>query len=211
MNNKRLVDIFDALSNAYGPQECPLLHKSPFQLLVAVILSAQCTDKKVNSVTPELFKKYRDAKDFENANVAELEAIIRPIGLFRSKTSSIIGASTKINADFGGEVPKTMKELLSLPGVGRKTANVLLGNAFEIPGFPVDTHVIRLSNRIGLVKTKDPVKIEAIITRRIPDRYWTDLSHLLITHGRNRCPAAKPDCNNCEIRTFCKKVGVKDK
>lgn len=211
MSNNKLVDIFDSLHRTYGAQECPLIHSSPLQLLVAVILSAQCTDKKVNSVTPGLFEKFPDAEAFEKATPVELEKIIRPIGLFRSKSSSIIGACTKINEDFGGQVPRTMEELISLPGVGRKTANVILGNAFNIPGFPVDTHVIRLSNRIGLVKTKDPVKIETAITRKIPDNYWTDFSHLLITHGRNRCPAAKPDCENCEIRKFCKKIGVKKK
>lgn len=211
MSNNKLVDIFNSLQKAYGTQECPLIHKNPLQLLVAVILSAQCTDKKVNSVTPGLFKKYPDAKAFEKAVQKELEEIIRPIGLFRAKSANLIGASTKINSDFNGLVPKTMKELISLPGVGRKTANVILGNAFEIPGLPVDTHVIRLTNRIGLVKTKNPVKIETIITKKLPDKYWTDFSHLLITHGRNRCPASKPDCNNCEISKLCKRIGVKKK
>ena len=203
---KKLADIFDSLHCTYGQQTCPLLHKSPLQLLVSVILSAQCTDKKVNAVTPGLFEKYPDSKAFENANVAELEGIIRPIGLFRAKSANIIGACKKINSDFSENVPETMKQLLSLPGVGRKTANVILGNAFHIPGFPVDTHVIRLMNRIGIVETKIPDKIEAVVNKHLPAKRWTDFSHLLITHGRNRCKAAKPDCKNCEIRKLCKQV-----
>lgn len=206
---KKLILIFDALQEAYGPQICPLKHQSPLQLLVAVILSAQCTDKKVNAVTPGLFAKYPDAKSFKNANIADLEKIIRPIGLFRAKSANIVKTCKKITADFAGDVPQTMKELTSLPGVGRKTANVMLGNAFGLPGFPVDTHVIRLTNRMGIVTTKTPEKIEALINKNMPDKYWTDFSHLLITHGRNRCPAAKPDCKNCELRKLCKKIGVK--
>ena len=205
---KKLVDIFDSLHCAYGPQTCPLLHESPLQLLVSVILSAQCTDKKVNAITPGLFAKYPDSKAFKNANVSELEDIIRPIGLFHAKSANIIGACKKIESDFSGNVPKTMKELIQLPGVGRKTANVILGNIFGIPGFPVDTHVIRLMNRIGIVKTKVPEKIEAVVNEHLPDKYWTDFSHLLITHGRNCCTAAKPDCENCEIHKLCKKNGL---
>ena len=202
---KKLIAIFDTLQRTYGPQTCPLTHSSPLQLMVSVILSAQCTDKKVNAITPELFEKYPDANAFENADISELEEIIRPIGLFRAKSANIIAACRKINSDFKGNVPKTMKNLISLPGVGRKTANVILGNAFKIPGFPVDTHVIRLMNRIGIVKTEKPEKIETVINKNMPDKYWTDFSHLLITHGRNRCKAAKPDCINCEIRNQCGK------
>lgn len=204
----KLVNIFDLLQQAYGPQDCPLTHQSSFQLMIAVMLSAQCTDIKVNSVTPGLFEKYQNTKAFENANIAELEDLIRPIGLFRAKSANIVAACKKINSDFEGKIPSTMKDLISLPGVGRKTANVILGNAFKIPGFPVDTHVIRLMNRFGIVKTKIPVKIESLINKHMPDKYWTDFSHLLITHGRQRCKAAKPDCQNCEIQRLCKKVGV---
>lgn len=211
MNNHKIVDIYNALLKTYGYLECPLVHKSPFELLIAVMLSAQCTDKKVNSVTPKLFKNYPDVKSLKNIKIEKLAEIIRPIGLFRVKSANIIKACEMIASDFDGKVPKTMQELISLPGVGRKTANVILGNAFGIPGFPVDTHVIRLTNRIGLVKTKDPVKIEKAITSKLPDKYWTDFSHLLITHGRQRCPAAKPDCENCEIKRFCKKIGLKKK
>lgn len=205
----KLVDIFDILLQTYGPQSCPLLHNSPLQLLIAVMLSAQCTDKKVNSVTPVLFAKYPDAEAFAAANPPELEKVIRPIGLFRAKSANIIAACRKILNEFKGKVPATMKELVSLPGVGRKTANVILGNAFNIPGFPADTHVIRLMNRFGIVKTDVPAKIEAVINQYMPEKYWTDFSHLLITHGRNRCKAAKPDCENCEIRRLCKRIGVK--
>jgi endonuclease III len=201
---KKLIAIFDALQIAYGPQICPLTHSSSLQLLVSVILSAQCTDKKVNAVTPSLFKKFPDAKSFARADISELEDIIRPIGLFRAKSANIVATCKKIESDFSGSVPKTMKELTSLSGVGRKTANVILGNAFNVPGFPVDTHVIRLMNRIGIVKNKIPEKIEAVVNKNLPAKYWTDFSHLLITHGRNRCKAAKPDCENCEIRKLCK-------
>ena len=151
---KKFVFIFNSLKKVYGPQTCPLNHNSPLELLVAVILSAQCTDKKVNSITPMLFKRYPDVETLGNANLADLEKIIRPIGLFRAKSSNITATCKKISSDFGGQVPRSMDELISLPGVGRKTANVILGNAFAIPGFPVDTHVIRLMNRIGMVKNQ---------------------------------------------------------
>ena len=197
---KRLIEIHDKLLDRYGPQKCPLTHTTAFQLLVAVILSAQCTDKKVNIVTPKLFARYPDINDLADANPAEVENILRPLGLFRAKTASVIGSAREIREHCDSTVPDTMEGLTALPGVGRKTANVMLGNAFDKPGFPVDTHVIRLLNRIGIVDTKTPEKIEKVVNTNLPDKYWTDFSHLLITHGRQCCKAAKPDCANCDLQ-----------
>jgi endonuclease-3 len=197
---KQLIDMHDKLLERYGPQECPLTHANAFQLLVAVILSAQCTDKKVNKVTPELFARYPKIADLADADITEVENILRPLGLFRAKTASIIGSAREIRKHCDSTVPNTMQGLTALPGVGRKTANVMLGNAFDKPGFPVDTHVIRLLNRIGIVDTKTPEKIELVVNTNLPDKYWTDFSHLLITHGRQCCKAAKPDCPNCDLQ-----------
>ncbi|NOY76167.1 MAG: endonuclease III [Kiritimatiellaeota bacterium] len=197
---KLLLETKSKLFERYGPQECPLRHESPFQLLVAVILSAQCTDKKVNTVTPILFERYPDFASLAEADSVVVEKDLRPLGLFRAKTASVIGSAREIASRFQGEVPKTLEELVSLPGVGRKTANVILGNAFGKPGFPVDTHVIRLLNRIGVVDTKTPEKIEKVVNENLPPEHWTDFSHLLITHGRQCCKASKPDCANCDLR-----------
>lgn len=205
---KKLTVIFKSLRSQYGPQSCHLTHQSPFQLLVSVILSAQCTDKKVNSVTPDLFRKYPNAQALADANILELATIIRPIGLFRIKSANLAAAAKKINSAFSGKVPDSLKDLTSLPGVGRKTANVVLGNAFGIPAFPVDTHVIRLMNRIGIIKTPIPEKIEAIVIKHMPDKYWTEFSHLLIAHGRNCCRAPNPECRDCIIHMFCNRIGV---
>ena len=201
-------NIYDSLLAAHGPQQCFLVHNSALQLLVATILSAQCTDKTVNMVTVDLFRKYPDAASFAAAVPRELEQEIRKCGYYRAKAAHIIGACAKICSDFNGEVPDTMDGLTSLPGVGRKTANVVLGDFFQIPGLPVDTHVIRLSNRIGLCRTTDPVKIEQSLCKRIAPEKWAQCSHLLIIHGRRRCTARKPDCSNCEIAFLCKKRGV---
>jgi endonuclease-3 len=203
------VMVYDALLAAHGPQQCFLVHNSALQLLVATILSAQCTDKTVNLVTADLFLKYPDAAAFANAVPEELEQAIRRCGYYRAKAAHIMGACSRICSDFHGEVPDNMDALTTLPGVGRKTANVVLGDFFQVPGFPVDTHVIRLSNRIGLCRTKDPVKIEQQLCSRIIPENWAQFSHLLIIHGRVRCMARKPDCANCEIASYCKKRGVK--
>ena len=200
--------IYDALLDVHGPQQCFLVHHSALQLLVATILSAQCTDKTVNQVTEELFLKYPDAASFANAVPEELEQAIRRCGYYRAKAAHIIGACSRICSDFGGEVPDNMESLVTLPGVGRKTANVVLGDFFQVPGLPVDTHVIRLSNRIGLCRTKDPVKIEHALCGKTAPENWAQFSHLLIIHGRRRCAARKPDCVNCEISSLCKKRGV---
>ena len=210
MSGKNSVEeVYQELLAVHGPQQCFLVHKSALQLLVATILSAQCTDKTVNMVTEELFRKYPDAVSFASAIPSELEKDIHRCGYYRAKAAHIIGACSKICSDFNGEVPDHMEGLITLPGVGRKTANVVLGDFFQVPGFPVDTHVIRLSNRIGLCRTKDPVKIEESLCSKIAPANWAQFSHLLIIHGRRRCMARKPDCENCEIASICKKRGVK--
>ena len=196
---EKLKKIYTCLEEKYGAIECPLTHKNAYELFVAVVLSAQCTDKKVNAVTPALFSRYPTVQALAEADQSDVEEIIRTLGLFRAKSANIIAASKKIVEEFNGEVPADMESLISLPGVGRKTANVILGNAFDIPGFPVDTHVIRLMNRMGIVKTKTPEKIEAVVNANLDKRYWTEFSHLLITHGRACCNARKPDCENCEL------------
>ncbi len=197
------------LDEAYPNVTCALDHHSAFQLLIATILSAQCTDERVNQVTKLLFAKYRTPKDFAHANPAELEQDIRPTGFFRNKTKSIIGAAKKIVEEFGGEVPRTMDELLQLPGVARKTANVVLGTAFGIAvGVVVDTHVIRLSNRLELSRNSDPKKIERDLMAIIPREKWILISHQLIWHGRKVCRARKPRCAECTLECLC---NAKDK
>jgi endonuclease III len=179
------------------------VHENAFQLLIATILSAQTTDRSVNLVTPELFRRHPSPADLGAANPAEIEKLIKPTGFFRAKTVRIIAASRKLVELFGGEVPKTMEELIQIPGIGRKTANVILGAGFGVPGFAVDTHVIRLSNRIGLVKTKDPVKIEFQVCAMVPKEEWTALSLRLILHGRRVCIARLPRCEVCPLNDFC--------
>ena len=186
-----------------GPH-CELDFKTPLQLLIATILSAQCTDKRVNMVTPALFARYRTAADYAKAKPAELEKAIQSTGFFRNKTKSIRAATAAIEKKHGGKVPQTMAELHALPGVGRKTANVVLGNAFhKNEGIVVDTHVVRLSQRLGLTTQQDPEKIERDLMKLIPQKQWTNWSHWLIWHGRRRCFARKPDCENCELFRLC--------
>ena len=198
---KQLITIWPKV---YPDAHTELNFKNPLQLLVATILSAQCTDKRVNMVTPGLFKKYRTAKDYADAPQSEFEKAIQSTGFFRSKTKSIRGAMRAIAEGHGGKVPDTMEELNALPGVGRKTANVVLGNAFhKNVGIVVDTHVIRLSQRLGLTKHKDPQKIELDLMKLVPREHWTDWSHWLIWHGRRRCYARKPDCSRCEVFKLC--------
>ena len=208
----RLKKILGALDRIYPEAHCELDHRSPLQLLIATILSAQCTDKRVNIVTPELFKKYRSAADYAKAPLAELEQAIKTTGFFRNKAKNIKSACQTIVAKHGGQVPQTMGELIQLGGVGRKTANVVLGNAFGINvGVVVDTHVARLSQRLGLTKQKTPEKIEKDLMALVPQPQWTLFSHWLIWHGRRRCFARKPDCANCEILKLCPCIGVKGK
>ena len=208
----RLKKIIAALDGAYPKAHCELDHKSPLELLVATSLSAQCTDKRVNIVTPDLFKRYRSAADYANAPPAELEQAIKTTGFFRNKARSIKAAGQAIVEKHGGQVPQTMEELIQLGGVGRKTANVVLGNAFGInAGVVVDTHVARLSGRLGLTKQKTPEKIEKDLMALVPQNQWTLFSHWLIWHGRRRCFARKPDCTNCELLKWCPRIGVNEK
>jgi endonuclease-3 len=204
----RLKKIIAALQRAYPDAHCELNHTSPLELLIATILSAQCTDKRVNIVTKELFKKYRAAADYADAPLAELEEAIKTTGFFRNKAKNIQACCRKLVERHGGQVPRTMEELIQLDGVGRKTANVVLGNAFDINvGVVVDTHVTRLANRLGLTKQQDAVKIEPELMALVPQKQWTLFSHWLIWHGRRRCIARRPDCENCEIKSLCPSAG----
>jgi len=206
----RLKKILIALDRTYPEAHCELDHADPLELLIATILSAQCTDKRVNIVTRELFKKYRSAADYANAPLAGLEQAIKSTGFFRHKAKNIQACCRKLVECHGGRVPCTMEELTQLDGVGRKTANVVLGNAFGINvGVVVDTHIARLSQRLGLTKQKTPEKIELELMALVPQKQWTLFSHWLIWHGRRRCAARKPDCLNCEIKKLCPRIGVK--
>jgi endonuclease III len=192
------------LPQIYPDAHCELNYGSPFELLVATILSAQCTDKRVNIVTAELFQRHKQPEDFVKMSQEELEKIIHSTGFYRNKAKNIRAAAQKILETHGGKIPRTLEELSALPGVGRKTANVVLGNAFDInEGVVVDTHVTRLSNRLKLTTHKDPVKIERDLMKLFPERVWADLSHWLIWHGRRRCYARNPDCAACELREIC--------
>jgi endonuclease-3 len=206
---ERTLKIIAALQRTYPDAHCELNFSSPLQLLVATILSAQCTDKRVNLVTAELFKKFRTAKDFATAPLAEIEEAVKSTGFFRNKAKNIRVCCAALVEKSGGEVPRTMDELHALAGVGRKTANVVLGNAFNINvGVVVDTHVTRLANRLGLAKGTDAVKLEQALMPLVPQKDWTLFSHWLIWHGRRRCAARKPDCVNCEIQKLCPQIGV---
>jgi len=208
----RVRKIIAALKAAYPNAHCELDHSNPLELLVATILSAQCTDKRVNLVTPDLFKKYRSAADFAKASLPELENAIKSTGFFRNKAKSIKTASQAIVDRHGGQVPRSMEELTQLGGVGRKTANVVLGNAFNINcGVVVDTHVARLGWRLGLTRDEDPIKIEQTLMKLVPQDEWTLFSHLLIWHGRRRCYARNPDCSHCELRALCPRIGLPKK
>ncbi|GAA1269254.1 MULTISPECIES: endonuclease III [Planotetraspora] len=196
------------LAETYPDAHCELDFGNPLELLVATILSAQCTDKRVNMVTPVLFAKYRTAAEFAAADRAELEGIIKSTGFFRAKTNSIIGMAQALCERHEGEVPSTLAELVKLPGVGRKTANVVLGNAFNVPGITVDTHFQRLSRRFGWTTETDPVKIEHEVGDLIPKSQWTMLSHRLIWHGRRICQARKPACGACPLAALCPSYGT---
>jgi endonuclease-3 len=200
---KRVKDIIKILTKGIPDTTIALTFSSPLELLIATILSAQCTDVRVNEVTATLFKKYRSAKDYAQGNLSELEQDIRPTGFYRNKAKSIQKCCQELLARFRGEVPKTLEEMVTLPGVGRKTANVILGNAFGIPGIVVDTHVRRVSQRIGFTKRDDPVKIEFDLMEVVPKEEWTHFSNLLIWHGRRTCVARKPLCDSCAIRKLC--------
>lgn len=205
----RAAEIIERLEREYPDAHCKLIHTNAFELLVATILSAQCTDVRVNIITAELFRKYRSPQDYLNVAPEELEQDIRPTGFFRNKAKSIRGAAQKIIDNFGGEIPQTMEELLTLNGVARKTANVVLGNAFGIAsGVVVDTHVSRLSQRLELTENSAPEKIEKDLAEIVPRKDWIMFPHRLIFHGRKICQARKPKCEICVLENICPKIGV---
>ncbi|MCX8089919.1 MAG: endonuclease III [Verrucomicrobiae bacterium] len=205
---QRVRQLITALRRTYPNAHCELAYSNPLELLIATILSAQCTDKRVNMVTAELFKKYRTAADYANAPLAELEQDIKTTGFYRNKARNIQACCRALVERHGGEVPRTMEALTALDGVGRKTANVVLGNAFGInDGIVVDTHVVRLARRLGLSRQTDPNKIEQDLMQLVPRPDWTLFSHWLIWHGRRRCFARKPDCAQCELARLCPSAG----
>lgn len=205
---KHAAAIVRELARMYPDAHCALVYGSPLQLLIATILSAQCTDERVNKVTPALFARYADALAFARAGIADLEKAIQSTGFFRNKARSIQGACVRIVEKHAGRVPSTLEELVELPGVGRKTANVVLGNCFDTPGITVDTHVNRLSRRLGLTRNTDPEKIEQDLMKLIPPKGWTIFSHRMIFHGRQVCFARKPACDVCPLSKLCPKIGV---
>jgi len=205
---KRALKLYRALSKLYPNVRCELNFKSPHQLLIATVLSAQCTDKRVNAVTPALFKRYKSVEDFAGANLRELQGLIKSTGFYRAKAKNIKGLSTKILKDYEGEVPRELEELVKLPGVGRKTANVVLGHAFNTPGITVDTHFGRLSRRFGWTKETDPVKVEFEVMELIPEKEWTNLSQRMIWHGRRVCHSRRPACAACPIASLCPSFGI---
>lgn len=208
---KRIPLLLAGLEALYPETRTALDYRTPLQLAVATILSAQCTDKRVNLVTPALFARFPDARSFADAELSEIEESIKSTGFFRNKAKAIQGFCTAVLRDHGGEVPGTLDELVKLPGVGRKTANVILGDAFGVPGITVDTHVGRLSRRLGLTTRTDPVKVERDLMRLVPQAEWTRFSHRLIFHGRQVCHARTPQCGSCTLARFCPKRGVVSK
>lgn len=207
---ERALKAVAALAELYPDALCSLTASNPFELLVAVRLSAQCTDARVNLVTPVLFEKYKTLDDYCNAELSDVERIIHSCGFYRSKAESIIGMAKMVRDQFGGVVPDTIEELVTLPGVGRKTANLIVGDVYGKEAIVVDTHMIRISNRLGLVHTKDPKKIEFELKKIIPADEGSDFCHRIVLFGRDVCSARKPGCAACALSAFCKKVGVKN-
>ena len=210
MNKReRAAELLKRLPAIYPDAHCELVYSNPLELLVATILSAQCTDKRVNMVTPGLFRRCPTVADYAAISQEEMEGLIRSTGFYRNKSKNIRAMAAALLERHGGEVPSTLESLAALPGVGRKTANVVLGNAFsKNEGIVVDTHVSRLSQRLGLTKFTDPIRIEQDLTKLFPRSFWTDFSHCLIFHGRRRCPARKPDCAQCELNDICPSAKV---
>ena len=204
----RAKAIYRQLTKSYPNVRCELDYNSAFQLLVATVLSAQCTDKRVNQTTPALFKKYPNPKKMAKADLKDIQRLVKSTGFFRAKAKNIKGLSNKIMEDFDGDVPSNLDDLITLPGVGRKTANVVLGHAFDIPGITVDTHFGRLSRRFGWTKEMDPVKVERIVGELIPQKEWTNLSQRMIWHGRRICHSRKPACGACPVAKICPSVGI---
>ena len=201
--NKHPIELLDLLADPHPDAHCELVHSSAFELLVATILSAQCTDVRVNIVTEEMFKKYNQPQDFKDLSIGQIEDMIKTCGLYKSKAKKIKETSSILVDLYGGQVPDNLEDLVKLPGVGRKTAGVVLSNAFGIPAIAVDTHVFRVSNRIGIVKETTPEKTEFALMKAIPKDRWTHSHHLLIFHGRRVCKARKPECSNCSISHMC--------
>ena len=200
--------IYRILVKTYPEIRCELDFKNPLELIVATVLSAQCTDKRVNTITPAVFKKYKTAKAYAEADIHELEELVFQAGFYRAKARHIKGIGIKLLTEFDGKVPRTLEELITLPGVGRKTANVVLGHAFDIPGITVDTHFGRLSRRFGWTKDMDPVKVERTVGELIPQAEWTNLSQRMIWHGRRICHSRKPACGACPVAKLCPSVGI---
>lgn len=207
-NRKKARAIYRVLTKTYPEIRCELDFKNPLELIVAVVLSAQCTDKRVNQITPPLFKKYKSAKDYAKAPLPEIEEFIFSAGFYHAKARHLKGLGTKLVEEFDGKVPATLEELITLPGVGRKTANVVLGHAFDIPGITVDTHFGRLSRRFEWTKSLDPVKVEFEVGDLIPQPEWTNLSQRMIWHGRRICHSRKPACGACPVAKLCPSVGI---
>lgn len=206
-----VIKVIEILKETYSDAKCSLNFESPFELLIAVILSAQCTDDRVNKTTPSLFKKYSTPSDFANIDIQELENLIHPCGFYKNKAKNIKKTAQIILEKYNGEVPRNMEALMSLPGVGRKTANVVMLEAFNSPqGIAVDTHCKRISNRIGLSSKSDPEKIEQDLLKIIPKQYYYDVNHILIWHGRNICTARNPKCNECPLFTICEKRSLSE-
>ena len=205
---KRAKAIYRILSSRYPNVRCELDFKTPYQLLVATVLSAQCTDKRVNSVTPHLFREFSTPEKMASAHVSKIESIIKPTGFFRTKARNIKDLSIRLIEEFDGKVPKSLDDLVTLPGVGRKTANVVLGHAFGIPGITVDTHFGRLSRRFGWSESMDPVKVEAEVALLIPEKEWTNLSQRMIWHGRRICHSRRPACGACPLAQLCPSYGI---
>lgn len=200
---ERMKRVLKALKKLYPDSNCALHHESAFQLLIATVLSAQCTDARVNMVTPELFKRFPNASSMNDADIKEIEDLIKSTGFYRNKALSLKAIAETLVERHGGEVPQTMEELTAMRGVGRKTANVVLGNAFDTPGLVVDTHVGRLTRRLGFTRETDPEKVEQAMMKLVPEKDWTLFSHLLIDHGRAICDARKPLCEKCTLRPEC--------
>ncbi len=194
----------EALKNKYPDSICSLNADNPLQLIIATRLSAQCTDARVNLVTPALFEKYKTVEDFANADISDIEKLVHSCGFYRAKARDIIGMCQKMISDFGGEVPDTIEKLTSLPGVGRKTANLIMGDVYGQPAVVADTHLIRISNLLGLVETKDPLKVEMQLRKILPDEESNDFCHRCVLHGRDTCVSGRPKCGECEMQSFCK-------
>lgn len=204
MNQNKAIEIIKILKNFYPDATCSLDFSTPFQMLVAVVLSAQCTDERVNKTTPELFAKYPTVYDFDKIDLHTLEEIIHPCGFYKNKAKNLKAAARYIIENYNGEVPQSMEDLIKIPGVGRKSANVIMLEAFSNPqGIAVDTHAKRISNKIGFSKESDPLKIEEDLIKLIPKEYFYDVNHLLVWHGRKTCSSRKPNCENCPIKDLC--------